>query len=121
MPRQGYGPVTRSSTALGASELIGGFPVKSRAASGKRKEEESKVCSTSRFLIVCRLSAHMASHLLTEKHNKRGPKLSLKSLARSMTAARLSQADGGIKKGRAAFGDLTNHSQEQNGALADKV
>lgn len=72
MPRQGYGPVTRSSSALGASELPGCFTAKSRAASGKRKEEESK-------------------------------------------------ADGGIKKGRAAFGDLTNHAQGQEAALPDKV
>ncbi len=43
MPRQGYGPVTRSSNALGASELHGCFTAKSRAASGKRKEEENKV------------------------------------------------------------------------------
>ncbi|KAL0028210.1 hypothetical protein WJX79_001945 [Trebouxia sp. C0005] len=72
MPRQGYGPVTRSSSALGASELNGCFTAKSRAASGKRKEEESK-------------------------------------------------ADGGIKKGRAAFGDLTNHAQGQEAAVPDKV
>ena len=31
------------------------------------------------------------------------------------------QADGGIKKGRAAFGDLTNHAQGQEAALLDKV
>ncbi|KAL0039838.1 hypothetical protein WJX77_009647 [Trebouxia sp. C0004] len=72
MPRQGYGPVTRSSSALGVSELHGCFTAKNRAASGKRKEEESK-------------------------------------------------ADGGIKKGRAAFGDLTNHTQGQEAALPDKV
>ena len=31
------------------------------------------------------------------------------------------QADGGIKKGRAAFGDLTNHSQGQVRQLSDPV
>lgn len=71
MPRQGYGPVTRSAT-VGSTEVQGGQPVKNRtAASGKRKEEESK-------------------------------------------------ADGGIKKGRAAFGDLTNHSQGHHEPVSQK-
>lgn len=45
MPRQGSGPVT-SSSALGASDLQGGLPLRNRAASGKRKEEEHMVCHT---------------------------------------------------------------------------
>ncbi|KAL3133871.1 Cyclin-A1-2 [Trebouxia sp. C0010 RCD-2024] len=73
MPRQDYGcgPVTRSSAALGASDLQGGVLMRNRAASGKRKEEE---------------------HI----------------------------ADGGVKKGRAAFGDLTNQSQGKGNHFSAK-
>ena len=44
MPRQTYVPISRSSLVVGTTEHQAGFPVKSsRAAPGKRKEEETKV------------------------------------------------------------------------------
>ena len=88
MPRQGYGPVTRSSSALGASELPGCFTAKSRAASGKRKEEESKVG----FRNMARHYGWLCVLFLT-KFNRVRSQLPLhhrmEQLARSVTLARL--------------------------------
>jgi hypothetical protein len=88
MPRQGYGPVTRSSSALGASELHGGFTAKNRAASGKRKEEESKVG----FGNMARQCAWLCVLLITklERVRSRLPlHYRMEQLARSVTLARL--------------------------------